>query len=122
MVDDKQDDTAREVRDRVRRIPVGVSPSERKAIEARAAAANLSVSAYLRTAGLNHPIRSSFDHDAVLTLGKLHGELARTGGLLKQWLDTKPGEGATATSIEALRADLTRLAAKLGAEIDRLAP
>lgn len=121
MVDDKQDDTAREVRDRVRRIPVGVSPSERQAIEARAAAANLSISAYLRTAGLNHPIRSSFDHDAVLALSKLHGELARTGTLLKQWLDTKPGEGATVASVDALRADLTRLAQKLGAEIERLA-
>ena len=50
-----------ETRDRRCPLRVVVSASERSRIEERAQAAGLSVSAYLRTAGLCHPVRSSFD-------------------------------------------------------------
>ncbi len=48
-----------EVRDRLRPLRVVVSQSERQEIERRAAAASLSVSAYLRAAGMGATFRSA---------------------------------------------------------------
>jgi len=45
--------------------------------------AGLSVSAYLRAAGLHHPIRSVLDHQAVCDLAKVNGDQGQLGGLLK---------------------------------------
>ena len=53
---------ARETRDRIRQLRVVVSASERARIEERAKATGLSVSAYLRSAGLGQMIRSTLDH------------------------------------------------------------
>lgn len=75
-----------ETRDRIRRMLVAVTPGERAEIERRAVLAGMSLSAYLRTAGLNHPIRSMLDYQAALELAKVSGDLGRLGGLLKQWL------------------------------------
>ncbi len=72
-----------ETRDRRCPLRVVVSASERSRIEERARSAGLSVSAYLRTAGLCHPIRSTFDHAAVMELAKINGDQGRLGGLLK---------------------------------------
>src|SRR5271166_5782851 len=77
---------AQETRDRHRQLRVVVSASERSRIEERARSAGLSVSAYLRTAGLCHPIRSTLDHAAVMELAKVNGDQGRLGGLLKLWL------------------------------------
>src|SRR5712671_464035 len=66
-----------ETRDRRCPLRVVVSASERSRIEERARSAGLSVSAYLRTAGLCHPIRSTFDHAAVMELAKINGDQAR---------------------------------------------
>ena len=49
----------RSTRDRLLPMKVFVTEGERAVIESRAAAANLSVSAHLRTAGLNKTTRSS---------------------------------------------------------------
>ena len=112
--------TSHEPRDRHRTLRVVVSPSERAAIEKRAAAANLSVSAYLRTAGLNKTMRSTVDHEAVAKLAKLNGDQGRLGGLLKLWLTDQPGRGVPARDIrnlleqiEALQSRLVDVAAKL---------
>ena len=112
--------TVKETRDRHRTLRVVVSPSERAAIEKRAAAANLSISAYLRTAGLNKTIRSTVDHEAVGKLAKLNGDQGRLGGLLKLWLTDQPGRGVPARDvrdlleeIEALQDRLVDIAAKL---------
>ena len=74
------------MRDRQRTLRVVVSAGERARIEGRAKNAGLSVSAYLRAAGLNQPIRSVLDHAAVMELAKINGDQGRLGGLLKLWL------------------------------------
>ncbi len=61
-------------------------------IEARAQAAGLSVSAYLRELGLNHQPKSVFDQDAVLELAQASGDIGRLGGLLK-WLLAEAPDG-----------------------------
>jgi hypothetical protein len=66
----------------------------RARIEERAKATGLSISAYLRTAGLGHPIESVLDHAAVMDLAKVNGDQGRLGGLLKWWLMDRPGRGA----------------------------
>ena len=81
---------ARETRDRIRQLRVVVSASERARIEERAKATGLSVSAYLRSAGLGQVIRSTLDHEAILELAKVNGDQGRLGGLLKLWLVDRP--------------------------------
>lgn len=88
-----------ETRDRVKRIKVAVSPTERAEIERRAELANLSVSGYLRAAGLNQPIRSVLDYQAVLELAQVAGDLGRLGGLLKLWLAEQRGKGASVADV-----------------------
>src|SRR5260370_570226 len=66
-----------ETRDRRCPLRVVVSASERSRIQERARSAGLSVSAYLRTAGLCHPIPSTFDHAAVVELAPIHRHQAR---------------------------------------------
>ena len=53
----------RDARSRVLPMKVFVTDDERARIEQRAAAAGLSVSAFLRAAGLHQPIRSVLDHE-----------------------------------------------------------
>jgi len=92
----------RDPRDRQRTLRVVVSVRERAQIEERAKIAGLSVSAYLRAAGLNQPIRSVFDHEAVCDLAKVNGDQGRLGGLLKLWLMERAGQGAPATEVRCL--------------------
>ena len=79
-----------------------MTPEERAEIAARAAEAGLSVSAYLRAAGLNHPVRSVLDLRAVADMGRVNGDLGRVAGLLKLWLAEKQGHGAHPADVEAL--------------------
>lgn len=85
----------RQARPRGRRIDVWVTPDERSEIQRRAELGGLSLSNYLRTAGLNHPIRSVLDYQAVGDLVAVAGDLGRLGGLFKLWLAERRGEGAT---------------------------
>lgn len=62
-------------RPRNKPIKVFVTEEERTAIAAKAASANLSLSAYLRAAGLNHPVRSMMDIKTITELSKMHGKL-----------------------------------------------
>lgn len=104
---------AGEPRDRINRLLVVVNASERKAIEARAAAAGLSVSAYLRAAALGHPIRSSLDHVAVDELMKLNADQARLGNLLKAWIFDRHGEGKSVRDVHALLDEIRDLQSRL---------
>ena len=115
-----KDEIAREARDRLKPAKVFVTAAERAEIEARATAAGLSVSSYLRAAGLGHPVRSALDHEAVMALAKVNADQGRLGGLLKLWLASRPGEGASEREvrrllgdIEALQGELARVAAQL---------
>ena len=91
-----------EPRDRQRTLRVVVSASERARIEERAASAGLSVSAFLRAAGLNQPIRPVLDYEAVMALAKVNADQGRLGGLLKLWLVDRPGQGASETEVRQL--------------------
>jgi hypothetical protein len=98
-------ETARPVRDRVRRLLVGVSAEERAAIEASAASAGLSVSAYLRIAGLNQPMQRLADRQVVDALVRLHGEL---------------GEVQRLAGLSGLASRIARLRDQLAAQVERL--
>lgn len=90
---------AHERRERNRPLRVVVSARERAEIERLAAVAGLSVSAYLRAAGLNHSIKSTYDLDAVRDLVGVAGDLGRLGGLMKLWLSERRGEGASVAAV-----------------------
>lgn len=98
-------ESAKPVRDRVRRLLVGVSAEERAAIEANAASAGLSVSAYLRIAGLNQPMQRLADRQVVDALVRLHGEL---------------GEVQRLAGLSALASRIARLRVQLAAQVERL--
>jgi hypothetical protein len=110
----------REARDRKRQLRVVVSPSERAKIEERAKAASLSVSAYLRTAGLGQPIRSTLDHAAVLELAKVNGDQGRLGGLLKLWLVDRPGRGMSEAEVRGLLDRIGELQGRLAEVVGRV--
>lgn len=102
-------DTPKGIAERPRRqvppIKVWVTDSEKAEIADRAAQAGLSLSAYLLAAGLNHPIRSVADLDAVADLVRVNGDLGRVAGLLKLWLAEKRGQGARPVDVEAMMKD-----------------
>ena len=103
----------RDARSRVLPMKVFVTDDERARIEQRAAAAGLSVSAFLRAAGLHQPIRSVLDHEAVIVLAKVNADQGRLGGLLKLWLSGEAGEGVFATDIRQLLDRIGAAQAKL---------
>lgn len=80
-------------------IEVWVTDEEKAVITERAASAGLSRSAFLRALGLNHPIRSTADSDAMTDLMRINGDLGRLGGLLKLWLSERPGAGAPVAEV-----------------------
>src|SRR5579863_1544445 len=103
----------RETRSRVLPMKVFVTNAERARIEERAKIAGLSVSAYLRAAGLNQPIRSVLDHDAVRDLAKVNGDQGRLGGLLKLWLVERAGQGAPEIEVRRLLDRIGEIQAQL---------
>lgn len=105
---------SREVRDRQRTLRVVVSQSERQEIERRAAAASLSVSAYLRAAGMGATFRlAAASHEQVVALAKVNADQGRLGGLLKLWLSERQGQGASARDVRALLDRISEMQCKL---------
>lgn len=70
-------------RPRAKHFKVYVNDKEGAEIISRADAANLSYSDYLRTAGLNLPVRSILDVHAVTELSKVNGDLGKMAEALK---------------------------------------
>src|SRR5579863_7361149 len=103
----------RETRSRVLPMKVFVTDAERARIEERAKIAGLSISAYLRAAGLNQPIRSVLDHEAVCELAKINGDQGRLGGLLKLWLMERAGQGAPAVAVRRVLDRIGEIQAQL---------
>lgn len=101
--------SGRGTRPRGGRIEVWVTPDEKAEIADRAAQSGMSLSEYMRAAGLNHPVRSVLDLRAVAELGKVNGDLGRVAGLLKLWLAEKRGQGARPTDVEAMMRDFRKL-------------
>lgn len=99
-------------RPRATPIKVFVTKEERALIKELADSANLSLSAYLRAAGLHQQIRSVLDVQAVTELSKVNGDLGRVAGLLKLWLATKKGEGAHPREVEGMMKEFRELQKK----------
>ncbi|MFY9640978.1 MAG: hypothetical protein WCD20_18430 [Rhodomicrobium sp.] len=109
-----------EAKDRHRPLKAFVSPAERLAIEAKAKETGLTVSAYLRAAALGLKIESAHDQEAILALIKLNADQGRLGGLLKLWLSSRPGEGASSFEVRRLLHQIEALQAKLDRLINRI--
>ncbi|WP_168404017.1 plasmid mobilization protein [Erwinia amylovora] len=107
-------------RPRGKAIKVWVTEEEGDAIKKRAAQTSLSASSFLRALGLNEPIKSTTDQDAILSLMKASGDLGRLGGLLKLWLSESPGKGAPVNDVrqllnqaQALQMEMRRIAGEV---------
>ncbi|MFU8797094.1 MAG: conjugal transfer transcriptional regulator TraJ [Gammaproteobacteria bacterium] len=94
-----------------RHLRVPVLPTEEETIKRQAAAAGLSISAYLRNLALGYEIRSALDQDLVLQLAKINGDQGRLGGLLKLWLtnDEKLAAYDRGQMLEVIRGVLDRI-------------
>lgn len=90
-------------------VYVWVSADEKNQIKALASRAGMSDSAFLRALGLNTPIRSVVDLDAVTDMVKVNGDLGRVAGLLKLWLAEKRGQGAQPVDVEAMMIEFRQL-------------
>lgn len=98
-------------------IKVFVTEDERAELVERAAQAGMSQSAFLRSVGLNEPIRSVVDLQLVADLGKVNGDLGRITGLLKLWLAEKRGEGASAIDVESVMMEFRSLQVAIGVKM-----
>ncbi|WP_282276582.1 CopG family transcriptional regulator [Stenotrophomonas sp. PS02297] len=94
-------------------IKVWVTDAEKAEIVGRAAQGGLSLSAYMLTAGLNHPVRSVYDLRAVAELGRVNGDLGRVAGLLKLWLAEGRGQDARHAEVKRVMSDFRRLQSEL---------
>lgn len=110
----------REARNRLLPMKVFVTDDERSRIEDRAKAASLSVSAYLRSAGLGRPIRSTLDYEAAMELAKVNGDQGRLGGLLKLWLVDRPGRGVPEIEVRRLLERIGELQGRLADVVGRV--
>jgi len=94
-------------------IKVWVTPEEKTSIAKAAASAGMKDSAFLRALGLNVPVRSVLDLDAIADMVKVNGDLGRVAGLLKLWLSEKRGQGATPIAVEGMMNDFRELQARM---------
>lgn len=69
----------------------------------------MSRSGFLRALGMNSPIRSVVDLQAVAELGRINGDLGRVAGLLKLWLVEKRDQGARPVVVVAMMGDFRKL-------------
>ena len=107
-------------RDRVKALQVYVSPAERAMIGEKAQAANMTISHYLRVAGIGGRVKAIADQEAVLALMKMNADLGRLGGLLKLWLSSPPNVTFsskdvrnTLKEIEVLQQEMRKMASKV---------
>lgn len=123
MVNDNENEPAPKPDGARRKLPpikVWVTPDERAEIEARANQTGMSRSAYLRAAGLNHPVKSKVDNEAVRELLHVAADMGRIAGLLKLWLAEKRGVGAPALDVDQMMGDFRKLQAELRAQAGEL--
>lgn len=71
---------------KLRTITIKVNQIEYDAINKKAEAHGLNTSTYLRNLGMNYPVKSIIDREAILSLIKTNGDLGKLGGLFKLWL------------------------------------
>lgn len=98
-------------------IKVYCLPEERALIEQNAAAAGLSLSAFLLAVGQGYQVKGVMDYEYVRELVRVNGDLGRLGGLLKLWLtdDVRTARFGDATilallgRIESAQDEMSRL-------------
>lgn len=90
-------------------IKVFVTDDEKAELSRRAASCGLSNAAFMRAAGLNHPVKARADLEAIRELVKLNADLGRVAGLLKLWLAERRGEGAKPIEVERLMIEFREL-------------
>ncbi|EAA9541352.1 TPA: conjugal transfer protein TraJ [Klebsiella pneumoniae] len=100
-------------RPRGQHIKVWVNNDEKAELADRAAQAGLSLSAYMKVAALNAPIRARSDLSAVTDLVRVNGDLGRVAGLLKLWLAEKRGQSARSMDIEKVMIEFRALQASI---------
>jgi hypothetical protein len=118
--DDQNAMKERQARNRLLPMKVFVTDGERARIEERAKSAGMSISAYLRNAGLGHSIKSVLDHAAVMDLAKVNGDQGRLGGLLKLWLVDRPGKGMSEAEVRRLLERIGDLQGRLADVVGRV--
>lgn len=74
-----------EIRDKI--LPIRVNQEELNLISEQANRFGLSSSNYLRSLGMNYPVKSIVDEQAAVALLKTNSDLGRLGGLFKMWLN-----------------------------------
>jgi hypothetical protein len=104
-------------RKRAVRVRVYVTDEELDAIDAKATAAGMTRSGYLRAAVSGHRIRSAMDLEAVRVLSKINGDQGRLGGLLRMYLKDPDATGSVARAlldqIKSVQRDLADAARKV---------
>jgi len=70
---------------RKKHIDTRLTDEEYLLISSKAKGTGVSNSEYLRSLGMNYPLRSVVDEVAYTLLSKAHGDLGRLGGLFKYW-------------------------------------
>jgi hypothetical protein len=104
-------------RDRTRPLYVYVNGAERSEINAKAKAAGMTISAYLRAAATNKRILSALDREGLGILSQVHGDQGRLGGLLRMYLKDPDAAGSIARAlldqIKSVQRDLAEAAKKV---------
>ena len=107
-------------RNRLWPMKVFVTDDERARIEEHAKGSGLSVSAYLRTAGLDIRSSPSWTMRRSMDLAKVNGDQGQLGGLLKLWLVDRPGRGAPEIEVRRLLERIGELQGRLAEVVGRV--
>lgn len=101
-------------------LRVVVSDDERAKIAANAKLTRLSVSSFLRRVGQGFEPKTALDHERVMDLHRLRGDLGRMGGLLKLWLTDRAGEGANVEDVRAVLNDIEAIGEEVREKVRQL--
>ena len=100
--------------DRNHPIAVYVSDADRVVLQAKAMAAGLRVSSYLRACGLGRESRSKADHEAITALARINGEMIEAAQMFREVAHVAPDRVAIVLDrIDALQERIASLAATL---------
>ncbi|MCD4754510.1 MAG: hypothetical protein K8R75_01705 [Deltaproteobacteria bacterium] len=96
-------------------IPIRITPAEKNRLLDLAQAHGLSLSEYMRQAGLIHEITSRTEVETVLQLAKINVDQARLGNLLKLAIDQD-----NTREVEQLIADIRQTQQQLKDAVNRV--
>lgn len=96
-------------------ITIAVNRRDRAALEARAEAAGLSLSRYIRNAALGSraPANPNLNFERLRDLTHVAADQGRLRGLLKMWLASRPDVGAPVHDVRRVLREIEQLQRKL---------